>query len=891
MILKRSEERENNPDGRFMPPLPELLAPAGDRASLLAAIKNGANAVYLGASAFNARQKAANFDEDQLAQAIDLAHQHAVRVYLTLNTLIADDELAEACSLAARVYAAGIDAIIIQDAGLIRLLRQNLPDLPLYASTQMTIADAAGIAQAVRLGLRRVILARELSIEEISRLSEQASHNGLETEVFIHGALCVCLSGQCLFSSLNGGRSGNRGACAQPCRLAYRLSGAAGRTAANTTPYPWLSPHDLALFAALPALRQAGVASLKIEGRMRGEAYVGQVVSVYRDLLDAPAGSITPERLLQAQRHLLLAFNRGSSFTDRYLTGKNTPDFLSGAYTGSHGVYLGEIIALDSRQGFIRVILPADYPADQIPARGDILSVRRPNAESETASAPIGTMELRGRVITVRGFHPDVIKRLREGDPVYRMSDRLFEQQVDKADRGKTDLRLDIAQNPAGTIILTAAVVNGPQAGMKLTAEEPAQTVEPLDPERVGQQLAKTGQTPFHVLTLDVKPPIPLTISALNDLRRRLLQHLAGDIAGRCRRVPPLIPPVAAAATAAAGAPGVSLPRQPEQKNGEAKVNAYFYTLPDDPAELPCGADRYYLPILALTEANAALYSRAIAAQEPDSEVFAILPAALFGAQQEVLTPLLAALPDLGFNGICSVKSGPDIWRGFRIPTPQCSWVLDTGANIYNSSALLDACRQGAAGVCPAVELPAGRLNDLFRREYPDPAEWPTPVGFEVPIYGHLRIMTSAFCPIGQNLPGCRRCHRQTPDQTQPDPGSVYNLEDRHKKAFPLITHPRFCYSEILQHELLCNPFGLQSLQHESNQPAPFQLQARLYFHQETARECRSLISACRLALKTADEQSAPLTAGQRRQNAESFIDTAAAAARRLNRPVRQENP
>lgn len=279
--------------------LPELLAPAGSPEALRAAVAAGADAVYLGGSGFNARANAVNFDEEAMAEAISYCHAYGVKVYVTLNTLLYDRELEGFLAYAASLYRLGADAVIVADRGAMRLLRRFLPGLPIHASTQASAHSVAGIDDLVALGATRVVPARELSLADIRTAVEQSR---AEIEVFLHGALCVSYSGQCLFSSLVGGRSGNRGECAQPCRLPYNGG------------YP-ISLKDLSLADHIPALIESGVASLKIEGRMKSPAYVYGVISVYRRLLDEGRPATEEEN-----RRLRELFSR-SGFTDGYFVG------------------------------------------------------------------------------------------------------------------------------------------------------------------------------------------------------------------------------------------------------------------------------------------------------------------------------------------------------------------------------------------------------------------------------------------------------------------------------------------------------------------------------------------------------------------------------------------
>lgn len=286
---------------RIQGKLPELLSPAGDFECLVAAVSAGADAVYIGAKEFSARAYAKNFDISEIDRAVRYCHLFGVRLYVTVNTLLTTSELPRAVELARELYLLGVDALIVSDTGLIRELRSTLPKLEIHASTQLSVHNSAGADAAFEMGCKRVVLARELSVENITLATERTK---AETEIFIHGALCVSHSGQCLFSSLVGGRSGNRGECAQPCRLNY-----------NGDKYP-LSLKDLSAAMHIPKIIETGVASLKIEGRMKAPSYVYTVTRIYRTLLDEKRPASKDE-----MKALERAFSR-SGFTDGYLTGR-----------------------------------------------------------------------------------------------------------------------------------------------------------------------------------------------------------------------------------------------------------------------------------------------------------------------------------------------------------------------------------------------------------------------------------------------------------------------------------------------------------------------------------------------------------------------------------------
>ena len=287
----------------------ELLSPAGSRAALEAAVQSGADAVYMGFGAFNARRNAKNFTDEEFADAVAYCHLRGVRVFLTLNTLLTDRELPQAAEVLRKASQMGVDAVLVQDWGVLTLAQAVTPDLPIHASTQMSLFTSGGARWAERLGMERVVLARELSREDIANVCRNC---GAEIEVFVHGALCMCYSGQCTMSALIGQRSGNRGACAQPCRLPYGVNG----PCKNQFP---LSLKDANLSAYLQELGDMGVACLKLEGRMKRPEYVAVITAIYRRLIDEKRGPTAEE-----SRALEQAFSR-SGFTDGYYRRRKGP--------------------------------------------------------------------------------------------------------------------------------------------------------------------------------------------------------------------------------------------------------------------------------------------------------------------------------------------------------------------------------------------------------------------------------------------------------------------------------------------------------------------------------------------------------------------------------------
>ncbi len=466
---------------------PELLSPAGSGPAMVAAVQCGADAIYLGAGDFNARKSADNF-EDELAGAVGYCHARGVKVYVTLNTMVRQDELARLEATIEKICCAGADGAIVQDLGVVRILRQMAPQLPLHASTQMAVHNPQGVDFLVKNGFKRVVLAREMTHEEIARCAGR----GAELEVFIHGALCVSCSGQCLMSSMIGGRSGNRGLCAQPCRLPYRLNDRQGYL---------LSTKDLCSLDDLAALIQAGASSLKIEGRLKRPEYVAVTTKIYRQSLDALAADI-PFDTTAARKELAQMFNRGG-FTRGYGPGLRDSELMFSQQPNHLGVEVGAC----RRNGEIQL--------DTRIEAGDVLVLRR-----STGDIPVRLGERSsGRLL---------LQQARSGDLLIRLVSQAQQRNAlnDMGETKKFDVDMQLVLHKASPARLTLSdgiheiCVSGEmvQAAQNLRANE----------ERIRAQMEKLGNTPFSLrnLSLDMDPDAHLSVSALNGLRRLAVDKL-----------------------------------------------------------------------------------------------------------------------------------------------------------------------------------------------------------------------------------------------------------------------------------------------------------------------------------------------------------------------------
>lgn len=382
---------------------PEILAPCGNMAAFHAALSSGADAMYLALKSFGARAYAANFELSELLQVIEEAHLHERKIYLTLNTLLKDEELKRIPAVMDPLYRAGLDAVLVQDFGLYRLLRERYPELMLHASTQMNLCSVEGAAYARSLGFTRVVPARELTLKELKEIREKAE---IEVEAFVHGAMCYCYSGRCYLSSFQGGRSGNRGRCAQPCRK--RINGA----------YRF-SMKDLCTLTDVPALMDAGIDSLKIEGRMKNEYYVAACVDAYRTMVeDHRQGVFSEEKARKYEERLAEVFNRGG-FTHGYLRQVKGPDMLDMEMPGRAGVPIGEIRGIAS--GKLSVL-----PEKEL-NRGDSLEIRI-SPEEEPVRLTVGDPVPAGRTAYLAA--PST-RRLSSGMQIYRVRNARITQELE----------------------------------------------------------------------------------------------------------------------------------------------------------------------------------------------------------------------------------------------------------------------------------------------------------------------------------------------------------------------------------------------------------------------------------------------------------------------------
>ena len=547
----------------------ELLAPVGDFECLKAAVQNGADSVYFGANMFNARASAKNFDINALKEAIEYCNLRNVKSHLTLNILIKNNEFEDAVFLAKKAYEFGVDSIIVQDFGLAKFLIEHFPYMSIHASTQMSVHNLEGAIELQNLGFKRVVLARELAINEIEYICKNCN---LETEVFIHGALCISYSGQCLFSSLVGGRSANRGKCAGPCRLPYQLisenaetkegfiSKLSGKRDKVIDKGYLLSTKDLCGLSYIPKLIDAGVTSLKIEGRMKTPEYVATVTKIYRKYIDLAYSNEGYKIDGQDLKELMQVFNRGG-FSEGHLNEKENKELIYSKKPNNMGLYLGNISHYNKLKGLITL------DSHEKLSIGDTVSVEKEDYTYTVSELMIKDKNVvsasEGKTITFGRMKGNISV----GDKVYKLSSKTLDNAVkysyENYENKKIKLNAVVTIKKGRNISLEVSTVNSQildlnykesshtnesekttpcndtsiynDIKVKLTSGiVPVEAINaPITEDRIISQISKTKNTPFEFLAIDVILDDGLyipSIASLNELRRKALDEITNKI-------------------------------------------------------------------------------------------------------------------------------------------------------------------------------------------------------------------------------------------------------------------------------------------------------------------------------------------------------------------------
>jgi U32 family peptidase len=513
--------------------MPELLAPAGNWECAKAAVENGADAIYFGLEKFNARMRADNFTVADLPELMAWLHQRGVKGYLTINTLIFTEELPAVEKYLQSAILAGVDAAIVQDVGLCRLIRQLSPDFPIHASTQMTITSAAGVEFAHELGCNLVVLARECSIAEINKIQQQltAKQIAMPLEVFVHGALCVAYSGQCLTSEALGGRSANRGECAQACRMPYDLIVDDRPIDLGDRQY-LLSPQDLSGLAVLPELVATGVSSLKIEGRLKNPEYVASVTQVYRSYLDRLQQSLGQKVIEVSDKdsyQLEMAFSRG--LYSGWFKGIDNQELVHARFGKKRGVYIGEVTKLNSSQDAVSIRSIAPIKA------GDGVVFDRGHPESSEQGGRVYEVfkgaNPRADIMLTFGSNAIDFRRINIGDKVWKTSDPELDKEIRKTYAGdipkfQRAIDIEIHGELNTPLIAIATDETGHIVKVESTQLLTAAIDRPLTDEKLIEQFSRLGNTPFKLGNIHnrIQGNLIVPVSNLNQMRREIVEKL-----------------------------------------------------------------------------------------------------------------------------------------------------------------------------------------------------------------------------------------------------------------------------------------------------------------------------------------------------------------------------
>ena len=749
----------------------ELLAPAGNMAALHAAVAGGADAVYLGLETFNARRGADNFTLETLREACDFAHLRGVSVYVTMNTIILPDEVGEALECVRQAYRAGADGFIVQDIGLAAEISRTLPEASLHLSTQMNTHNLAGVRAAARLGAERITLAREVSLDEIALLCAAAAEEGMEVEVFAHGALCVCYSGQCFMSSMIGGRSANRGMCAQACRLPYELQNKALQKSLPSPGDHLLSPQDLCTVDRVDDLVAAGVASLKIEGRMKSPEYVFAVTSVYRKALDAALAKENAAITDADRDRLTDAFSRG--FTIVFFKQKTAYDIMSYQRPNNRGLFLGRVDEVRDGAAYLK--------SAHALTEGDVLEFWTRKGNGTLTLGPVRTdkkgryhLPLEGKTRTVKAG--DRVFRVRSAEAAFE--DDAREPRVPLV--GTATLHIgeplrmefhpaaeaDIEGAPRTTLAvarrLQAAFPDG-VSGVAEGAPVEAARTRAVSFDDVAAHIDRLGNTPYQLvnLTIDMDDGVGIGFSALHGVRAAALDVLTEALTaeGHGRTLPRTTPREPLPAARPTGCRVAVTVTNPACARAAKRAGAHII----------------YVPALNYRRGEAVIAGQKNAAAEQ-------------AGYPKGCIPIMPVADHEAVGGAREAVVDADVWKyaaegkpllaeslGAMERASEEGALLDVGSHvpITNQLSLAVASEFGAARVWLSPELTLRQIEEVAKD---------APVELGVLLIGAQELMVTEHCMLMSQGPcdeNCAECPRRK---------SPHVLKDRKGYEFPVVT-------------------------------------------------------------------------------------------------------
>lgn len=678
----------------------ELLAPSGNFDCVKAAVNAGADAVYLGGRAFGARAYAANFDNAELEQVCDFCHSYGVKVYVTVNTLYKDSEFPELITFIEALYTMGVDGLIMQDLGAIRLVREHFPELPVHASTQLTANSLDDVKEFEAMGLKTVVLSRELSLQEIQHI---VSNTNVRIETFIHGALCVSYSGQCLMSSVLGNRSGNRGKCAQNCRLNYELLQGKQLLASGHL----LSTKDICTLPLLPELLKTGVTSLKIEGRMKSPEYVAGVTAIYRKYMElyysGKAYNVDPKDILTLQQ----LFNRGA-FSEGYLQTHSGMKMMCPTHPKHWGVYAGKVLSYDrkNQQAVIR------FEKDMVP--GDGIEIRTEDEEGTGTYLNKAAAAGQKTTLPVRGD-------IREKQAVYQTYDkRLMDELKLRYEKITRKVSLEAAVTlHSGKPSELAIRANGHSVTTQGDIPIAAQN-QPLTAENVSAQIAKLGNTIFTAekIDADVEDGLYLNKSSLNFLKNQSVDLLQKQIIESCKRK----------------LSENKIIDNIKENNAEKRTLSVCITQPEqfEPVLRSPAVSVIYLELTETLTTN--LNEMCKRSHDAGKKIAVRLPRIWRSYVQDNLTAILRNCMKSGIDGFLISCIG----HYHAVKDSGKPFALDFTGNVMNSRTYSFWQDLGAESIALSVEMSRDEINNL-----PDSSQT------EILAYGYIPLMVTHQCPIG----------------------------------------------------------------------------------------------------------------------------------------------
>jgi len=713
---------------------PELLAPAGDWECARAAVANGANAVYFGLPAFNARMRATNFTTDDLPRLMDFLHEHGVKGYIAFNTLIFTDELVAAEEQLLLLADAGVDAAIVQDVGLVSLARELVPDFHIHASTQMTLTSPEGVAFANRIGIERAVLARELSLRELAKFKE--SDEALPLEVFVHGALCVAYSGQCLTSEALGQRSANRGECAQACRLPYEMIVDGVKRDLGDKRY-LLSPQDLAAVEEIPELIRLGIVSFKIEGRLKTPEYVAAVTQVYRRAIDEAWEEKESAKVSDEDRYKLeMAFSRG--LYSGWMHGVNHQKLVHARFGKKRGAFLGTISSIG--RGYIEVKLQAPLQ----PGDGIVID-RGGDTDREQGGRVYQVLPLKDGVVRLSFEYGKLdFNVIKLGHLLWKTDDPQLNRELRKSwagelPRPKHLLDILVMGKSGGPLYLDATCL-GIEVHVESQIKLQIAQKRPLTDETLREQLGRLGDTCLELGKLEnrLDGEVMLPVSELNRLRRELAEKVEAYVR----------PMVNSVATEEAGRSASVVHRRLESlqkakavESGAApKLTVLCRSMEQIEGALRMGVSDIYVDfedIRRYKEAVELVRARGPRADAAPAQIFLATPRIQKAGEQGFFKLIENAKPD----GVLIRNLGAlDYFGSRRSPSdgPALRRIGDFSLNVANPLTAELLMAEGLERLTVSYDLNAGQVADLLRAA---PANW-----FEVTLHQHIPMFHMEHC-------------------------------------------------------------------------------------------------------------------------------------------------